>query len=312
AAAAPRRGAHWAGARGPRAAPASARWHSENFERPVALQDSGNDDSFPKDELDDLYSGSGSGSFDPDVALAMPTRPAVLPTMDLQPRPTLKPATSPPQVTEVPEEPSQRATTIPTPTATATDTTSGAPAAATVPATWPPPSPASLRRPHPRPPPLSPPTPRLLSTATSRPRALPRPATTQKPDISEKSTTPTPESFLTIIQDEPEMPVSGGPSGDSEVSEEETTQPDTASEAVAVGGAAAKPSSTRDAVQGSAAQLPQKSILEQKGVALFPAFLVTLLIYCMKKKDEGTYTLEEPKQASVTYQKPDKQKEFYT
>ena len=33
--------------------------------------------------------------------------------------------------------------------------------------------------------------------------------------------------------------------------------------------------------------------------ALFPAFLVTLLIYRMKK-DEGTYTLEEPKQASVT------------
>ena len=67
-----------------------------------------------------------------------------------------------------------------------------------------------------------------------------------------------------------------------------------------------------------AAQLPQKSILEQKGVlvavimggvasALFPAFLVTLLIYCMKK-DEGTYTLEEPKQARVTYRK---QKEFY-
>ena len=73
-----------------------------------------------------------------------------------------------------------------------------------------------------------PPTPRLLSTATSRPRALPRPATTQKPDISEKSTlplgttapgptevaqTPTPESFLTIIQDEPEMPVSRDPVG---------------------------------------------------------------------------------------------------
>lgn len=72
----------------------------------------------------------------------------------------------------------------------------------------------------------------------------------------------------------------------------------------------------------SAAQLPQKSILERKEVlvavivggvvgALFAAFLVTLLIYRMKKKDEGSYTLEEPKQASVTYQKPDKQEEFY-
>lgn len=45
--------------------------------------------------------------------------------------------------------------------------------------------------------------------------------------------------------------------------------------------------------------------------ALFAAFLVTLLIYRMKKKDEGSYTLEEPKQAKATYQKPDKQEEFY-
>lgn len=37
------------------------RWRSENFERPVDLEGSGDDDSFPDDELDDLYSGSGSG-----------------------------------------------------------------------------------------------------------------------------------------------------------------------------------------------------------------------------------------------------------
>ncbi|XP_008064464.1 syndecan-3 isoform X2 [Carlito syrichta] len=198
------------------------------------------------------------------------------------------------------------------------------------------------------------PTPRLVSTATSRPRALPRPATTQEPDITERSTlplgttapgptevaqTPTPESFLTTIRDEPEVPVSGGPSGDFELPEEETTQPDTANEVVAVGGAAAKPSPPSGTLPkgarpgpglldnaidsgSSAAQLPQKSILERKEVlvavivggvvgALFAAFLVTLLIYRMKKKDEGSYTLEEPKQASVTYQKPDKQEEFY-
>ena len=45
--------------------------------------------------------------------------------------------------------------------------------------------------------------------------------------------------------------------------------------------------------------------------ALFAAFLVMLLVYRMKKKDEGSYTLEEPKQATVTYHKPDKQEEFY-
>uniref|UniRef100_A0A8I3WYH2 Syndecan n=1 Tax=Callithrix jacchus TaxID=9483 RepID=A0A8I3WYH2_CALJA len=198
------------------------------------------------------------------------------------------------------------------------------------------------------------PTPRLVSTATSRPRALPRPATTQEPDSPERSTlplgttapgptevaqTPTPETYLTTVRDEPEVPVSGGPSGDFELPEEETTQPDTANEVVAVGGAAAKPSPPPGTLPkgarpgpglldnaidsgSSAAQLPQKSILERKEVlvavivggvvgALFAAFLVTLLIYRMKKKDEGSYTLEEPKQASVTYQKPDKQEEFY-
>lgn len=143
---------------------------------------------------------------------------------------------------------------------------------------------------------------------------------------------------MTTIQDEPEVPVSGGPSGDFEL-QEETTQPDTANEVVAVEGAAAKPSPPLGTLPkgarpgpglhdnaidsgSSAAQLPQKSILERKEVlvavivggvvgALFAAFLVTLLIYRMKKKDEGSYTLEEPKQASVTYQKPDKQEEFY-
>lgn len=95
--------------------------------------------------------------------------------------------------------------------------------------------------------------------------------------------TPTPESFLTTIRDEPEMPVSGGPSGDFELSEEETTQPDTANEVVAVGGAAAKPSPPPGTLPkgarpgpglldnaidsgSSAAQLPQKSILERKEV----------------------------------------------
>ena len=73
------------------------RWRSENFERPVDLEDSGDDDSFPVDKLDDFYSWSGSGYFEqqsgietamrfsPDVALAMSTTPVVLPTMDIQP-----------------------------------------------------------------------------------------------------------------------------------------------------------------------------------------------------------------------------------
>lgn len=95
--------------------------------------------------------------------------------------------------------------------------------------------------------------------------------------------TPTPESLLTTAGDEPEVPVSGGPSGDFELPEEETTQPDTANEVVAVGGAAAKPSPPPGTLPkgshpgpglldnaidsgSSAAQLPQKSILERKEV----------------------------------------------
>lgn len=179
--------------------------------------------------------------FSPDVALAVSTTPVVLPTVDIQPvgtpfeelpseRPTPGPATSPPLVTEVPEEPSQRATTISTPTATTAATTTGTPAVATVPATVAtaapsipaaPPSTATtsivrttgIRRLLPLPlttaatarattpavpsPPTTvavldteAPTPRLVNTATSRPRTLPRPATTQEPDIPEKSTLP--------------------------------------------------------------------------------------------------------------------------
>ncbi|XP_075383833.1 syndecan-3 [Tenrec ecaudatus] len=390
------------------------RWRSENFERPVDLEGSGDDDSFPDDELDDLYSGSGSGYFEqesgietamrfsPDVALAVSTTPAVLPTTDIQPvgtpfeelpseRPTPEPTTSILVVTEVPGEPSQRATTMASTVAPTAATTTGAPtvpatlatAAPTAPAA--PPSTATtavgrttgVQRLLPLPlttaataqatTPAAPsppttvaaldteaPTPRLVSTATSRPRALPRPVTTQEPVVPERSTlplgtvapeptevaqTPTPESFPTTARDELEVPVSGGPSGDFELPEEETTQPDSANEVVAVGAPAAKPSPPPGVLPkgarpgpglldnaidsgSSAAQLPQKSILERKEVlvavivggvvgALFAAFLVTLLIYRMKKKDEGSYTLEEPKQASVTYQKPDKQEEFY-
>ncbi|XP_056105407.1 syndecan-3 [Rhinichthys klamathensis goyatoka] len=112
-----------------------------------------------------------------------------------------------------------------------------------------------------------------------------------------------------------------GPSGDFEIRETEAGQ----GNELGRGRGAGEPDlsgNTVDAAGSSAAQLPQKNILERKEVliavivggvvgALFAAFLVMLLVYRMKKKDEGSYTLEEPKQATVTYQKPDKQEEFY-
>ncbi|XP_029701343.1 syndecan-3 [Takifugu rubripes] len=108
-----------------------------------------------------------------------------------------------------------------------------------------------------------------------------------------------------------------GPSGDFEIRDDRRND-------LGHGVAPGEPDLTGNTVEGgsSAAQLPQKNILERKEVliavivggvvgALFAAFLVMLLVYRMKKKDEGSYTLEEPKQATVTYQKPDKQEEFY-
>lgn len=113
-----------------------------------------------------------------------------------------------------------------------------------------------------------------------------------------------------------------GPSGDFEIRENEVRQNNDLGRGRAVPGEPDLTGNTVDAAGSSAAQLPQKNILERKEVliavivggvvgALFAAFLVMLLVYRMKKKDEGSYTLEEPKQATVTYQKPDKQEEFY-
>ncbi|XP_069827668.1 syndecan-3 [Dendropsophus ebraccatus] len=136
-----------------------------------------------------------------------------------------------------------------------------------------------------------------------------------------------------------EVPVSGGPSGDFEIREEEEasqTQPPTV---IDLGNEVLPPgTSPTDHGRGrkldtglidntidsgnTLAQMPQKNILERREVliavivggvvgALFAAFLVMLLIYRMKKKDEGSYALEEPKPASVSYQKPDNHEEFY-
>ncbi|XP_029451838.1 syndecan-1 [Rhinatrema bivittatum] len=44
---------------------------------------------------------------------------------------------------------------------------------------------------------------------------------------------------------------------------------------------------------------------------LFAVFLVGFMLYRMKKKDEGSYSLEEPKHSNGGYQKPQKQEEFY-
>uniref|UniRef100_A0A8C3RCN0 Syndecan n=1 Tax=Cyanoderma ruficeps TaxID=181631 RepID=A0A8C3RCN0_9PASS len=400
------------------------RWRNENYERPVDLEGSGDDDPFGEDELDDIYSGSGSGYFEPELGLdtavslttdtlvTLPTTAAVLPVTAAQPVATpLGPSptaqdTTPgqatsafliPRTTEAPVVPSWKdttttsttaseppattattatttmatttttmptTTTATTTTTTATTTTSSTTTVATA-------KPTTIRRFLP---PLAtkaatarattletPTTPvpdsstpteaatsRPVPTSTAKPRALPKPSTSRTAEPPEKSTAlppaaatlpPTeapqvePGEVTTVPDSELEVPASSGPSGDFEIrEEEETTRPDLRNEVMAVVTPPAGPGPGRNVETGlmdntidsgnSAAQLPQKNILERKEVliavivggvvgALFAAFLVMLLIYRMKKKDEGSYTLEEPKQANVTYQKPDKQEEFY-
>ncbi|XP_030054688.1 syndecan-1 isoform X2 [Microcaecilia unicolor] len=65
-----------------------------------------------------------------------------------------------------------------------------------------------------------------------------------------------------------------------------------------------------------------KGIMERKEVLggviaggllglMFAVFLVGFMLYRMKKKDEGSYSLEEPKHSNGGYQKPVKQEEFF-
>nr|XP_038023273.1 LOW QUALITY PROTEIN: syndecan-3 [Anas platyrhynchos] len=395
------------------ARPAAAqRWRNENYERPVDLEGSGDDDPFGDDELDDVYSGSGSGYFEQesgletavslttDTSVTLPTTAAALPVTAVQPVATPF-ETSPtedtvleqttgasyiPRVTEAPvipswkatttsttasEAPSTTITTTTTTTTAATTTTTATTTTATSTTTVATAKPTTVRRFLPpfvtkaattRATTLETPTTAVLETSTptevattqlvpsstAKPRSLPKPSTPRTADLTEKSTalpsSPTtlppteapqvePGEVSTVLDSDLEVPVSSGPSGDFEIrEEEETTRPELGNEVVAVVTPPSAPGPGRNAEPGlidntiesgsSAAQLPQKNILERKEVliavivggvvgALFAAFLVMLLIYRMKKKDEGSYTLEEPKQANVTYQKPDKQEEFY-
>ncbi|KFP02847.1 Syndecan-3, partial [Calypte anna] len=379
------------------------RWRHENYERPVDLEGSGDDDPFGDDELDDFYSGSGSGYFEQesgletsvtlttDTSITVPTTVAVLPVTSVQPVATpfepfpeaedTTPEQTPsildiPRMTEAPVIPTWKATTTSTtttdpPTTTTTTAATTTSTTSTTSTTMATPKPTTGRRFLPpfvtkaattRATTLETPTTSLLQTSTptevaptplvptstAKPRSLPKPTPSRTADPTDKTSAlpstpatlpPTeapqmePGEVTTALDKELEVPVSSGPSGDFEIQEEEeTTRPELGNEVMAVVTPPAGPGLGKNVESGlidntidsgnSAAQLPQKNILERKEVliavivggvvgALFAAFLVMLLIYRMKKKDEGSYTLEEPKQANVTYQKPDKQEEFY-
>ncbi|XP_051527404.1 syndecan-3-like isoform X1 [Myxocyprinus asiaticus] len=167
------------------------------------------------------------------------------------------------------------------------------------------------------------PAPTTPSTAPVRPR---QPQTTpSRAESSSRSVMTSTVQTQTPAETVNNEVAGADPSGDFEIREDDGRQGNEVGRGKGAPGVAAEPDLTGnalDAAGSSATQLPQKNILERKEVliavivggvvgALFAAFLVMLLVYRMKKKDEGSYTLEEPKQATVTYQKPDKQEEFY-
>lgn len=90
----------------------------------------------------------------------------------------------------------------------------------------------------------------------------------------------------------------------------------------AVEGAVERDQQDRSAM-GHEARGASQSLLDRKEVLggviagglvglIFAVCLVAFMLYRMKKKDEGSYSLEEPKQANGgAYQKPSKQEEFY-
>ncbi|KAH0631266.1 hypothetical protein JD844_005532 [Phrynosoma platyrhinos] len=133
-------------------------WRNENFERPIDLEGSGDDDSFEDEEIEEteeLYSGSGSGYFEQDsgiktvlqvttdVPVVLTTTSAVLPITSVQPVgtpfvpfPTEEVTSSPttdslyiPRMSEAPAVTVQKAggttsdTAVPDVTATTTATT---------------------------------------------------------------------------------------------------------------------------------------------------------------------------------------------
>ncbi|XP_060640670.2 syndecan-3 [Anolis sagrei] len=355
-------------------------WRNENFERPIDLEASGDDDSFEDEEMEEteeLYSGSGSGYFEQDsgiktvlqVTTEVPmvlstTTAAVLPMTSVQPvgipfvpfpteEATSRPTTDAlfiPRMSEAPaitiQKASSAATTASMTIANTKPTTVSrvlvpfiTVLATTQPVTLETPTAVVVTK-------MEATASLPVTTSMTKVRIMPKLSTPQEPEFSEKSTTllqslsptastesvqtdPLDVSLSTAITNgDPEPPVSG----DFEIHEEEVAPTELSNEVAPLVTPAAGPVLRKNVESGlidntiesgnSAAQLPQKNILERKEVliavivggvvgALFAAFLVMLLIYRMKKKDEGSYTLEEPKQASVTYQKPDKQEEFY-
>ncbi|KAM4699290.1 syndecan-3 [Discoglossus pictus] len=366
-------------------------WRSEyESDRPIDLESSGDDDFFEDDEVEDVYSASGSGYSELESGLDFEVRfttqtPILPPTATvLKPAPTVH-ALPPIQSTWVP--PTTQASVLQRQHPWAPPE---APETPSVPAS---PTPTSPYKAEATMPAVTTPTARTTEVRRLQPVVVVSTVTTSMPsstveeamtweatdeqivtsssqaiydywptedggavpitdleadeveDIGKVTPTPEPQTeswevtAVTSRDSDFEIPVSGGPSGDFEIQEEELgpqtespTVPDLGNEVLPPSRPPTDSGRGRKSDTGlldntidsgnTLAQMPQKNILERREVliavivggvvgALFAAFLVMLLIYRMKKKDEGSYALEEPKPASVSYQKPDNNEEFY-
>ncbi|NWH58195.1 SDC1 protein, partial [Geococcyx californianus] len=135
----------------------------------------------------------------------------------------------------------------------------------------------------------------------------PHPTIHHEGDVTAVPTTTAPKDVVPT-QEEVSEDGSGDP-GDFILTKDEDLVPTQNSEVLADSGRNAK-------AAGASGIMDRKEVLG--GVIagglvglVFAVFLVAFMLYRMKKKDEGSYSLDEPKQSNGGYQKPHKQEEFY-
>ncbi|NXT80300.1 SDC1 protein, partial [Zapornia atra] len=151
--------------------------------------------------------------------------------------------------------------------------------------------------------------PKIASSGVPDTKDMPEPNSTihQEEDIT---ATPTTTALKDVVPTPEEVSEDGsGDPGDFILTKDEDLVPTQNSEVPADSGRNAK-------AAGASGIMDRKEVLG--GVIagglvglVFAVFLVAFMLYRMKKKDEGSYSLDEPKQSNGGYQKPHKQEEFY-
>nr|XP_009937676.1 PREDICTED: syndecan-1 [Opisthocomus hoazin] len=151
--------------------------------------------------------------------------------------------------------------------------------------------------------------PKIPSSDVPDTKELPEPHSTirHEGDVAATPTTAAPKDVVPTHEDVSED--GSGDPGDFILTKDEDLVPTQNTEVLADSGRNAK-------AAGASGIMDRKEVLGGViggglvGLA-FAVFLVAFMLYRMKKKDEGSYSLDEPKQSNGGYQKPHKQEEFY-